>query len=312
MFNPVNTPVLASRHRVVGVPGPELDKSGIKSIAPSQVRGKSDTSSLSTLARQLADSAVRAQAREKEMSHGQLHAYAMRTHDELFMPKVDTWPSATDDPELMERARQAAHYVISACQGDYSVKNPFSDLTREQAALIGYDDAGPYTKFERKAALWQGGRLEQQWRVGLFARSDEESRQFGTRIGFYTEILTHLKGLPAIEYVKYGGLEYEKRLLINIAREMDGLEPTDRLLTLFEVLARMGFPDLKEKYEKQPAGDAVQGALKAMTARSVTVKEAALTKLAADNSDFPAEPATLNTTSLSPAAWASPMAAEHK
>jgi hypothetical protein len=306
MINPVNTPALASRRRVVGVPEPELDKPGIKSVAPSQVPGKSDTSSLSTLARQLAESAVRAQAREKEMSRGQLHAYGMRMEDQIFGPSGSETKARyaaevpkTDDPELLERARQATLYVTRTLHGDYSVKNPFTELTREQAALIAYDDAGPYTRHEREAAYWHGSDLEQQWRVGLFARSEEESRQFGTRVGFYTEILTHLKGLPTIEHVKYGGLEYEARLGQMIAEEMEGLEPTDRLLTLFEVLARMRFPELKEKYEKQPAGDAAQAARKAMNAPSATAKEAAPTKSAAENPTPAAESTTINTSSLS-------------
>jgi hypothetical protein len=310
MINPVNASVLSATHKIADGLKPVVDKPDIKNSGLGQVQDRSDTSSVSTLARQLADSAVRAEAREKEMSHGQLYAYAMRTHDKLFMLKAETWPPATDDPELRERARQAAHYVISACQGDYSVKNPFSDLTREQAALIGYDDAGPYTKFERKAALWHGGRLEQQWRVGLFARSDEENRQFGTRIGFYTECLTHHKSLPIIEQVQSGGLEYEARLGRWIAEEVEGLEPTDRLLTLFEVLARMGLPEFKKKHAEASANQAVQAASKAMTAPAATAQEAAPKQPASEKPTSIDELTTLRTSSLSPDVFPSPVAAE--
>ena len=319
MINPVNIPALASRHRVVGVPEPELDKPGIKSVAPSQLPGKSDTTSVSTLARQLAESAVRAQAREKEMSLEQLRAYAMRMEDQIFGPSGSEAKARfaaevpkTDDPELLERARHATLYVTKAIHGDYSVKNPFTDLTRERTALIAYDDAGLYTRHEREAAYWHGNQLEQQWRVGLFARSGEESRQFGTQVGFYTECLMHHKSLPIIEQVKYGGLEYEKRLLTDIALEIQGLESTDRLLTLFEVLARLGLPEFKKKHAEPAADDAVQAARTAMNACAAASRHTAPTKLTAENPDSPAEPATPRTTHLSPADSLSPMAAEHQ
>jgi hypothetical protein len=305
MINPVNTPALASHHRVVGVPEPEFDKPDSKSVAPSQVPGKSDRTSISTLAKQLAESAVRAKAREKEMSPEQLRAYVMRMLDQVSisgpekMAQLAAEVPNTDDPELLERARQATRYLFSACRGDTRAKNPFAGLTRGQVALIAYDDAGPYTTNERNAAIRLGREMEEQWRAGLSALSDEESRQFGTHIGFLTECLRHHKSLPIIEQVKYGGLEYEARLGRCIAEEMEGLEPTDRLLTLFEVLARMGFPELKEKYQKQPADEAVQAARKAMNAPSATAKEAAPTKSAAENPTPAAESTTIYTSSLS-------------
>jgi hypothetical protein len=315
MINPVNTSVLTANHKVADGLKPVVDKPDIKNSALHQVDGKSDRTRVSTLARQLAESAVRAEARERDMSREQLRAYAMKMHDQLHRSEADTWAPVvpqvpdTDDPELLERARQATNFVISTSRGDRSVRNPFANLTREQTGLIGYDDAGPYTKHEREAALWHGERLEQQWRVGLFARSDEESRQFGTSVGFYTECLVHHKSLPLIEQVQYGGLEYEARLGRWIAEEMEGFEPTDRLLTLFEVLARMGFPELAEKYQKPPADEAVQAARKAMNAPSAT-SQAAPKQLAAQISTPITEPTTLKTSSLSPDVFPSPVAVE--
>ena len=314
MINPVNTPVLNTIHQVVGGLKPALDKPDIKSGALSQLDCKSDTTRVSTLARQLAESAMRAEAREKEMSREQLRAYAMRMFDKVsvspepeHMARRAAEVPDTDDPELLERARQATSYLFSVCRGDTSAKNPFAGLTRAQAALIAYDDAGPYTKNERRAAIRHGSGLEQQWRVGLFARSDEESRQFGTRIGFHTECLRHHKSLPIIEQVQYGGLEYEKRLLTDIALEIQGLKPTDRLLTLFEVLARLGLPEFKKKHEEAAADEAVQAAsnIKAAASKAAASIQPSTEKLAPT-----AEPTLLKTSSLSPGVSPSPVAAE--
>lgn len=313
MINPVNTPALASCHRVVGVPEAEFDKPAIKSGAPSQAQGTSDTCSVSTLAKQLAESAVRAEAREKEMSPAQLRAYAMRMLDQVSIcgPEGMAQRAAevpdTDDPELLERARQATSYLFSACRGDTTAKNPFAGLTREQVTLIAYDDAGPYTKNERKAAISLGREMEEQWRAGLSARSDEESRLFGTRIGFHTECLRHHKSLPLIEQVKYGGLEYEAQLARWIAEEVQGLEPDDRLLTLFEVLARIGLPEFKKKHEEALAGEAVRAPGKAMNAPAATAQEAGPKQPASEKSTLIDEPATIKTSSLSPDVFPSPV-----
>jgi hypothetical protein len=317
MINPVNTSVLTANHKVAQGSKLAVDKPDVKNSALHQIDDKSDKASVSILARQLAESAVRAEARDKDMSREQLRAYAMRMFDKVsvssepeHMARRAAELPDTDDPELLERARQATSYLFSVCRGDTSAKNPFAGLTREQAALIAYDDAGPYTKNERRAAIRLGSELEQQWRVGLFARSYEESREFGTSVGFYTECLVHHKSLPLIEQVQYGGLEYEARLGRLIAEEVEGLEPTDRLLTLFEVLARMGFPELKKKYEKQPADEAVQAARKAMTAPAATSPEAKPKQPAAQKSTSITEPTTLKTSSLSPDVFPSPVAVE--
>jgi len=217
---------------------------------------KTDTASVSTLSRQLGESAVRAEARDKSLTRQQLSEFvtksiahispestsAKKTLNDAEVPK-------TDDPELLERARQATIYVNKAAAQDPTAKNPFSGLTREQAALIAYDDKGPYTANERFAALRHGNNLEEQWRAGLMARGWQESNSNGGRAPkFMTECLDHYRALPAIEQARYDE-GYEVRLLASIKEHGGPAKPNERNLNLYEILA--GIQDPKKKKEEQ-------------------------------------------------------------
>lgn len=217
---------------------------------------KTDTASVSTLSQQLGESAVRAEARDKSLTRQQLSEFVTKSIAHISPESTsakkalhDAEVPKTDDPELLERARQATIYVNKAAAQDPTAKNPFAGLTREQAALIAYDDKGPYTANERCAAYRHGNNLEEQWRAGLMARGWQESDSTGGRVPkFMTECLDHYRALPAIEQARYDD-GYEGRLLTSIKEHGGPAKPNDRNLNLYEILA--GIQDPKKKKEEQ-------------------------------------------------------------
>lgn len=98
---------------------------------------------LSTLARQLSDAATRA----GKQSTDPLKAV---TGDKFLANKAqqDAERPATDNPELLARARQATRFVSG------TDTNPFKGLASDQLSLIARDEGGPFTVNERRAA-WE-------------------------------------------------------------------------------------------------------------------------------------------------------------
>lgn len=216
-----------------------------------------DDARLSTLSRQLADSAVRAEQRDKSMDRRQLGAQAHRilrqlVESEWRLERADykiEYP-ATSDPELLKRARQAAEYVARYAHGHSGAKNPFAGLSREQLNLIVYDDAGPYTMDERSAACSAVCDIELEWNRSLWGPERLESAANNGRTPkFYAEVLAHYRTLEPIEQAQYPDI-YESRLerQIQEANDPSSENKTDfELLTLFELLARYGFPADRKK-----------------------------------------------------------------
>jgi len=216
---------------------------------------KTDTASVSTLSRQLGESAIRAEARDKSMTRQQLGEFATSSIA-YFSPESTSATKAlhdaeipkTDDLELLERARQATIYVNKAAAQDPTAKNPFSALTREQAVLIAYDDKGPYTANERFAAWRHGNNLEEQWRASSIARGTQEYNSSGRTVKFTTECLDHYRALPAIEQARYDE-GYEGRLLARIKDQGGPAEPNERKLNLYEILAEVQNPERKKEHK---------------------------------------------------------------
>jgi hypothetical protein len=229
---------------------------------------KTDTASVSTLSRQLGESAIRAEARDKSMTRQQLGEFASSSIAQ-FSPESTSAKKAlhdvevpkTDDPELLERAKQATIYVNKAAAQDPTAKNPFAGLTREQAALIAYDDKGPYTANERYAAWRHGNDLEEQWRAGSIARGMQEYNGCGRTVKFTTECLDHYRALPAIEQARYDE-GYEGRLNARIKEQGGPAKPNERNLNLYEILAEVQNPEKKKEHkaaiEKQPPPSTVK------------------------------------------------------
>lgn len=223
---------------------------------------KTDTASVSALSRQLGESAVRAEARDKSLTREQLGEFAKKTIAHISPESTsakkalhDAEVPKTDDPELIERARQATIYVNKAAAQDPSAKNPFAGLTREQAALIAYDDKGPYTANERFAAWRHGNNLEEQWRASSIARGTQEYNGSSRTVKFTTECLDHYRTLPAIEQARYDE-GYEGRLLSRIKDQGGPAKPSERKVNLYDILAGLQNPEKKKEHqtaiEKQP------------------------------------------------------------
>ena len=213
---------------------------------------------LSTLSRQLAESAVRAEHRDKTMDRRQLGAEASRIMSRMAesnwrLDRADykiELPDTTD-PELLKRARQAAEYVARYAHGHVGATNPFAGLSREQLNLIVYDEEGPYTMDERSAACSAVLKIEGKWNHALWGPERLESAANNGRTPmFLTEVLAHYRTLEPIEQAQYPDI-YESRLEREIKEASDpnfsDKKSDFELLSLFEFLARYGFPGDKKK-----------------------------------------------------------------
>lgn len=179
-----------------------------ESSGTSGTQGGSQT--ISTLARQLAASASRAEERDKTLTRSELAdkaktALSQIQGDAYFANKAkhDSEVPKTSDPELLARAKQATEYVNSAARGGTSEKNPFAGLSREQLANIIYDDSGTYTVNERRAASYEADRQEEEWRVKVTTQAMAEYNSTGKLTNFFSSVLDHFKELPAIEQAQY-------------------------------------------------------------------------------------------------------------
>ncbi|CAD5269581.1 MULTISPECIES: hypothetical protein [Halomonadaceae] len=161
------------------------------------------TSQLSTLAQQLSDSALRAEERDASLDRKALGQKA----DALLQPivrdfhlhraKYDAEVPDTDDPELLERAKQATSFVSG--RGS----NPFSGLSQDQLALVIYDDSGTFTANERRAAWLEGRAQETAWKQAVVARGQLEYSQTGKMTEFFKEVLGNYNELPPIMQAQY-------------------------------------------------------------------------------------------------------------
>ena len=128
----------------------------------------SSTQTISTLARQLADSASRAEARDKTLSRSELADRAKVFLSEFaaeanpaIQAKHDSETPKTNDPELQARAKQATAFLVSRRNGSGGVTNPFTGLSMEQLANIAHDDSGVLRSVNRAAqhdsSIFRGG-----------------------------------------------------------------------------------------------------------------------------------------------------------
>lgn len=228
-----------------------------------RVEVQADKASMSALSRQLGESAVRAETRDKTLSRRELGEEAERIVSDL----VHKYEAAkkihnsevpkTDDPELLDRARQATDFLTRKFAVDHSGKSPFAGLSREQLVLIAYDEKGAYTVNERRVAWEDAYRMEADWRVKTLNQASLESSVTGKAPQFYAEVLAHYKALPAIEQAQYDEA-YESRLLTNIKNDGGLPKKDDHLPNLFEILA--GYQRPGKKPEPQPQKDAAGSA----------------------------------------------------
>ncbi|MBW5892660.1 hypothetical protein IM880_10600 [Pectobacterium polaris] len=156
---------------------------------------------VSSLARQLSEAATRATARETSTDRDGLAVMAKSITEKLIGMSYeinkkdhDAEVPKTDDPELLARARQATDFLND------KGANPFKGLSREQLALITYDESGTFTVNERRAAWVESYDQEQQWRQMIAAKMmDDYNRTGEISSHSLSEVLKHYKSLPAIE-----------------------------------------------------------------------------------------------------------------
>ena len=190
---------------------------------PDVISGETESkpqSDVSTLARQLADAAVRAEARDASCSRDELAQKAKTLLSQITGPSYqnsratyDAEVPDTDDPALLERAKQATAFVNG------SGSNPFKGLTRDQLSLIIYDDSGTFTANERRAASYESDKREYAWRRLAVMKSEIEWNQGDHKqTEFFEMVLEHYDNLPSIESVQYSD---EHRARLQYLIEMD-------------------------------------------------------------------------------------------
>jgi hypothetical protein len=170
----------------------------------------SSKQTISTLSRQLSESASRAEERDRTLSRSELADKAKNilnqvVGDAYYVNKSrhDNEVPKTSDPELLAKAKQATAFVNDAARGGHSIENPFSGLSREQLANVIYDESGTYTVNERHAAWRESYDQEEAWRVKVAQQAMDEYNRTGKLTEFFSEILEHYKILPAIEQAQY-------------------------------------------------------------------------------------------------------------
>lgn len=179
------------------------------------VGDQSSTQTISTLARQLADSAAKAEERDRTLSYKELAAKAKniieQISDQSNKAKNDSEVPDTDDPELLARAKQATTFANSSNPSNIRQKNPFIGLSDEQLSLIVYDDSGTFTKNERYAAYYESYTRKEAWNQKVCAQAVAEYNNTGKNTEFYKTCIENYKGLPLIEQVQYPADYVSKR-----------------------------------------------------------------------------------------------------
>lgn len=163
---------------------------------------------LSTLAKQLSAAAERAAARDSQLSRRELAELASLIRDRiggqvytLAKEFYDAQRPDTEDPELLERARQATEFVNG------KGVNPFKGLSREQLSLITYDESGAFTVNERRAASSEADSQHNEWAKYIMSKMDAERQQTGRNDQALYEIIDYYNSLPPIEVAGYGNYE---------------------------------------------------------------------------------------------------------
>ena len=263
-----------------------------------------DKATFSTLAAQLNESAARAEKRDAGMTHAELGQYGRNRINEFLIEgrQANSGTRAmevpkTDDPELLDRAREASGFVTRTLAGDKNVKSPFQNLSREQLNLITFDDSGAFTLNERRAA-WQGvQKMDEDWRKVAINEGMMEQTRTGKAARFYDDALSYLKSLPSIEkaasYPKGAEAILEARIKSDLT--LPGLSGTvgrqapDRKLNLYDILA--GIVDTSKDKKTDPNNIVHTKKFSPRTSPAPTTMAQGVEKPAASNATAPASAA---------------------
>jgi len=192
-----------ARQTQTTVPG-AISNTNAASPAHAADAGEAQTSAkaqVSSLSRLLSDAATRAAARDASTSRDGLAAIARFAVEKLFGEHYTRNKAAddaevpnSDDPQRLAQARQATDFTNG------NGTNPFKGMSREQLALIAYDDSGAFTINERRAAWSEADDQEQMWKRAIIAKMNDEYHRTGkVSARTHQAVLDHYKALPAIE-----------------------------------------------------------------------------------------------------------------
>lgn len=163
-----------------------------------------DSATLSKLSSQLSNSAARAQARDSGLDFKSLGSLAKSISDKIAGNSYysnrklhDAEIPDTDDPALLERARQATSFKNG------SGANPFAGLSQDQLRLIMYDEDSDFTINERSAAYSENYAQEQVWKRAICQRYTDEYNETGKSTQTLVMLLAHYDQLPPIEKAQY-------------------------------------------------------------------------------------------------------------
>lgn len=178
------------------------ENAGIKGSPTAAI--ESDHTTLSTLARQLNDSAARAELRDTSHTFKSLRDQAKNIIDKIAGQSYyanrklnDSEMPDTDDAALIARARQATQFAKG------TGKNPFAGLSQDHLRLIMYDESGCYTINERSAAFSENYAKEEAWNRAIAKRYVDEYNETGKSTETLVMILAHYNELPPIEKAQY-------------------------------------------------------------------------------------------------------------
>jgi hypothetical protein len=121
-------------------------------------------------------------------------------------------------------------------------------LSHDELVLIAYDEKGPYTINERRAAWGEAQKIEFSWRERTVSQAFLEYPSTQKMPTFYANVLAHYQTLPAIEKAQYPE-DYESRLKVRIEEER-GRKVEDRQYNLFEILAGLNLPSKPDNDDK--------------------------------------------------------------
>ncbi|MBX6439026.1 hypothetical protein K4L79_04050 [Pseudomonas syringae pv. tomato] len=163
-----------------------------------------DGATFSTLSSQLSSSAARAQARDSSLDLKNLGALAKNISDKVAGNSYyanrklhDAEIPDTDDPVLLERARQATSFSNGAG------KNPFAGLSQDQLRLVMYGESGDFTINERSAASSENHVQQENWNRAMCKRYTDEYNETGKSTQTLVMLLAHYNQLPPIEKAQY-------------------------------------------------------------------------------------------------------------
>ena len=189
-------------HKIAKTAAAATENSSVKETASTAIN--SDGATLSTLAKQLNDSAARAESRDNTQSPKSLGALAKNIIDKIAGRTYysnrqvhDAEVPDTDDAALLERARQATQFANG------TGKNPFAGLSQDHLRLIMYDESGSYTINERSAAFSENYAQEEVWNRAICQRYVDEYCETGKSTETLVMILAHYNELPPIEKAQY-------------------------------------------------------------------------------------------------------------